>query len=103
MIHRYKAVECKSGFSVSIQASETSYCEPRTNRAEKYRSVELGFPNREEELIMDWAEDNTMPCDTVYGYVPVEVVNLMIAKHGGMVSGTVPPGVTPLYCEGSEK
>ncbi len=103
MTVRYKAIECRSGFTVSIQASDTSYSIPRSNTAEKYSSVELGFPNREEQLIMDWAEDPSVPTNTVYGYVPVEVVNLMIAKHGGIVSGTVPPGVTPLYCEEYEK
>ena len=89
----YESVTCKSGFSVSIQANETSYCTPRTNSAEKYSAVELGFPNTEEDLIMEWAEDPENPCDTVYAYVPVAVVNLMIAKHGGALTGTAPPGV----------
>ena len=44
-------------------------------------------------MILKWAEDPENPCDTVYGYVPVTVVNLVIAKHGGAVSGTAPPGV----------
>ena len=89
----YEAVTCKSGFSVSIEANETSYCNPRTNSAEKYSEVELGFPSAEEDMILKWAEDPENPCDTVYGYVPVTVVNLVIAKHGGAVSGTAPPGV----------
>jgi hypothetical protein len=36
------------------------------------------------------------PTDTVYAYVPVDIVTLVIAKHGGMVSGEVPPGVIAL-------
>ena len=99
----YKRVVCKSGFSVSIQASSTSYSHPREDHAEKYTEVELGFPNDHEPLIMDWAEDRDRPCDTVYAYVPVQTVGLMLAKHGGIVEGTVPPGVVPLYCEGFEK
>ena len=89
----YKAVTCKDGFSVSIQASSTAYCEPRTNDAFVYSSVELGFPSAEDDLITQYAEDPDQPCDTVYGWVPVKVVNLLLAKHGGAVSGTVPPGI----------
>lgn len=99
----YKRVECEDGFSVSIQARSTSYCEPRVDGAEKYHSVELGFPSHEDELIMPYAEMPERPLDTVYGYVPVSVVNLLIAKHGGIVAGNAPPGVTPLYCKGYKK
>ena len=103
MYPAYKRVECKDGFSVSIQASSTSYCEPRVDGADKYHSVELGFPSHEDELIMSHAEMPEKPLDTVYGYVPVSIVNLLIAKHGGIVAGEAPPGVTPLYCKGYEK
>ena len=90
---QYDKVVCVDGFTVSIQASETSYCVPRTNTADRYESVELGYPTASDELIMDYAEDAARPSDTVYGYVPVSIVNLLIAKHGGTVSGTAPPGV----------
>jgi hypothetical protein len=33
---------------------------------------------------------------TVYPFVPAQLVALVIAKHGGMVSGELPPGVAPL-------
>jgi len=89
----YESVTCKSGFSVSIQASSTAYSDPRLDNAERYISVELGFPSAEDDLIAKYAEDISSPCDTVYGWVPVEIVNLLIAKHGGAVSGTAPPGV----------
>ena len=36
------------------------------------------------------------PTDTVYGYVPVDIVTNVIVKHGGMVEGEVPPGVIPV-------
>ena len=89
----YKKVVCKDGFTVSIQANETSYCSPRMNGASVYDEVELGFPSRPDELIEEWAEDRDRPTDTVYGWVPVRIVNLLIAKHGGAVSGEAPPGV----------
>ena len=31
---------------------------------------------------MEWIEDEDSPCNTVYGYVPVKVVNQLIEKHG---------------------
>ena len=89
----YETVVCKDGFTVSVQASSTAYSEPRADHAERYTSVELGFPSADDNLIAKYAEDISRPCDTVYGWVPVETVNLLIAKHGGAVSGTVPPGV----------
>lgn len=102
-MQRFERVVCKDGFSVSIQASETSYCSPRFDNQLKYTEVELGFPSAEDELIIEWAEDRDRPTDTVYGWVPVQIVNMLIAKHGGIVAGTVPPGVVPLYCEGYKK
>ena len=47
-------------------------------------------------MIMRWAEDESRPTDTVYGWVPVGVVRDVIVKHKGAVSGEVPPGVLML-------
>jgi hypothetical protein len=48
--------------------------------------VELGFPSEEDDLITDYADmyvvDN--PTKTVYPYVPIEIVNELIEKHGGI-------------------
>jgi len=93
---RNKLVVCADGFAMSVQASETNYCDPRVNNAERYISVEVGFPTLSEDLLLDFAEDREKPTDTVYGWVPSHIVGLVIAKHGGMVSGEVPPGVPPL-------
>ena len=87
---KYKALICEDGFSVSIQASEGSYCSPR-NDVGPYTAVELGFPNEEDPLIIPWAEDRANPKGTVYGYVPVDIVLEMITNHGGIKSGEVPP------------
>lgn len=73
------------GFSISIQASTYTYCFPRFNDLDEYKSVELGFPSCEDELINEYAEDPRFYTNTVYGYVPVEVVDELIKKHGGIV------------------
>ena len=77
---------CNDGFHISIQASEYHYCSPRVNGADSYETVELGFPNREDILIMEYAEDPDDPTETVYGFVPIEIVNQLIEKHGGIAN-----------------
>ena len=74
---------CTDGFSISVQASKFHYCRPRLDGAQDYEAVELGYPSMEDELINDYAEDDDYT-RTVYGYVPIEVVERLIEKHGGI-------------------
>lgn len=76
-------VECADGFVMSVQVSKSHYCSPCINDAVEYESVEVGFPSEREELLMPFAEQEDCPTDTVYGYVPVSIVDEVIAKHGG--------------------
>ena len=48
---------------------------------------------------MPWAESPEEPTQTVYGYVPVDVVTNVIVKHGGVAEGQVPPGVIAVPAE----
>ncbi len=126
-------VVCKDGTSLSVQASESHYCMPRTN-GPGWIEVEIGFPT--ETPTVSWMQyfDGTwydtkwerftkeyisrikwafkgleyyngvtkkigaisrsikralrmsvtpMGCDSVYGYVPVELVREYIEMHGG--------------------
>ena len=79
-------IVCNDGFSVSVQASVHTYCTPRIDGADEYTSVELGFPSAEDKLIIEYAEDPDEPTETVYGYVPINIVVKLIEKHGGIVS-----------------
>jgi hypothetical protein len=81
---------------MSVQAHDGAYCEPRLDAQKNYSLVEVGFPSSEEKLLMPWAENQHKPTDTVYCYVPVDVVTTVIVKHGGMMEGEVPPGVIPI-------
>ena len=74
---------CNDGFSISVQASKFHYCRPMLDGAQDYEEVELGYPSNEDELINDYAEDDNYT-RTVYGYVPIEVVEKLIEKHGGI-------------------
>lgn len=76
-------LECRDGFSVSMQASTFHYCSPRDN-AGPYTHVELGYPYPADEMLMPYAEDKNDPTGTVYGHVPLEVVARLVAAHGGL-------------------
>ncbi len=96
-------VVCADGFSMSVQAHGGAYCSPRVENAERYDEVEIGFPSESEPLLLrymegGYSEDGAEPdpTESVYPYVPSSVVNLVLAKHGGMVAGEVPPGVAAL-------
>jgi len=45
--------------------------------------VEIGFPSERVEKFMKWAEKADTPTETVYGWVPLEVVAEVVEDHGG--------------------
>ena len=80
----------EDGFTMSVQAGESLYSSPR-DVADKYEQAEVGFPSSPEPLITKYAEDwevegddDQRLCDTVYPYVPVELIDEVIRKHGGI-------------------
>lgn len=84
----FPRMQCSDGFNLSVQAHYGSYCQPRESWADEYSSVEVGYPSEREDLLMPYVEDADRPTDTVYGYVPVSVIEQVIAKHGGLVEKT---------------
>lgn len=103
-------VICNDGFSVSLQANNIAYCTPRITQGLlegklyfdgsfdfdgngtngfidefiPYVEVELGYPSEVDENLLPYAEDASNPTNTVYGYVPIEIVDSMIQRHGGI-------------------
>ena len=79
---------CRDGFSVSVQASHSHYCGPRMDMARIYYSVECGFPS---ENVPEWAGygESAGGESDVFGYVPVELVDKVIEKHGGLLNFNV--------------
>ena len=77
---------CKDGYNISIQANEFAYCTPRKNYNGIYTNVELGYPSEADELINEYAEASHLFnfTETVYPYVPIEIVEKLIEKHGGI-------------------
>jgi len=91
----FERVTCADGFSVSVQASEGNYCSPRNNDG-PWTSVECGFPTEKDAVLEAWAENPNADLtedgkvETVYGWVPSQVILGIIESHGGMVSGELP-------------
>ena len=87
----YETVVCADGFEMSVQASRGHYCDPREDVG-PYTAVEIGFPNRRDELLMEHIElAGQAATESVYPYVPAKVVMEVILRHGGRISGELPP------------
>lgn len=74
---------CKDGFTMSVQGSEGHYCSPRKTQ-DWYNEMEIGFPTQKEEDIMSYMDGYEDPTESVYGYVPCEIIEKVIDKHGGI-------------------
>lgn len=73
----------KRGGSLSVQAGSIHYCTPREDEAEEYSSVEVWWngdhtPKPLRPYCSEW--DRKGPAS----YVPVSVVNALIARRGGL-------------------
>jgi hypothetical protein len=72
----------KGGRSLSVQASESHYCEPRETNYCRYYSVEVmaftGSKTRK-SCIPGWEQWEN---GNIYSYIPVDVVNAYIEKIG---------------------
>ncbi len=76
-------IVCNDGFTMSVQGSSGHYCNPR-NTSDYYISMEIGYPSAEEDLIWEYAENKQKLTETVYGWVPLDVIDAVIIKHGGI-------------------
>jgi hypothetical protein len=82
----FPAMKCADGFKMSVQGHYGAYSQPRDDFADKYTAVEVGFPNAREELLMPFIDggQDSDPLQSVYGYVPIEVIAAIVEKHGGL-------------------
>jgi hypothetical protein len=79
-------VVCADGTGLSIQASVGHYCIPRSNRG-PWTHVEIGFPDTPlGPMIEAYAEEPKDLRNSVYAYVPIDLVWLYLATHGGMIN-----------------
>ena len=96
-------VICNDDFEFSCQASSTHYSEPK-GLADEYTQVEIGYPSLNDRLIAKyredygWEEESTLT-NPVYPYVPVGVVDKLIAFHGGINEDAVQERIEELKKE----
>ena len=96
-------IVCKDGFTMSVQANNGAYCSPRIDGAPRYTHAEIGFPSHPEPLLLEWADDESHPTGTVYGYVPADRISLGCVKHGGIVSGELPAGIPAIKADDASR
>ena len=86
-------VRCVDGFRMSVIAGGGAYCSPRpefrSEQAGPYVAAEVGYPTARPEPWSEWeryCEQPDEPLATVYGYVPFELIEALVALHGGEVA-----------------
>ena len=84
----FPLIKCKSGLTMSVQASDFNYSSPRTtlNNVVDYYEFEIGFPSESVEELLPYAEDSENPTETVYGWVPFYIIQKIIEENGGMIT-----------------
>jgi hypothetical protein len=84
--------ELGNGMYVSIQASERHDSSPRISGldATEYTQFELGYPDFcPPDYILVYAEDKDDPTETVYPYVPYELIQKMLEEMSDVMEGTL--------------
>jgi len=76
-------IVCADGFSLSVQASFGHYCSPK-NTVGPHSSVEVGFPEKADGTPARPRSLGRTPDGGIWGYVPVDIVNRLIRRHGGV-------------------
>ena len=77
-------VRCRDGYTVSVQAGYGCYSTPE-RFSYYFTHVELGYPSAADDELIPYAEDPEELISTVCGHVPVELVDYILNKHGGIV------------------
>ncbi len=80
--------ECKDGFSISIQDGSNGF--PHNSTINPYtgeiETLDLAYPSSDDcEEIWDYAYDKAIYTDSVYPFVPVDLVDRLITRHGGII------------------
>ena len=85
-------ITCVDGFNISVQAHSGAYSQRNTEG--DLLTVECGYPSTTPKTaeLRNYAEcfDGTDYTETVYGYVPIEVVQAELDAHGGILDGCLP-------------
>lgn len=76
------------GVSMTVQASEFHYCEPRKNGLETYISYEVEYPSEVIEQLKKYVESPVQSdeelLNSVYHFVPADILRQIVMEHGGI-------------------
>ena len=97
---QYDPIVCKSGLKMSVQASSTHYCDPQDDTG-PYTSVEAGYPTEPVPELIPFIDGMSNDfTESVYAWVPLELVRQVVFVRGGLESGELPPHVeTQIHLE----
>lgn len=76
-------IVCADGFEISVQASAGHYCAPRNSQG-PWTEVECGFPSEDVPTLSAHKDGDDEDTKSVFGWTPIELVNELIASHGGI-------------------
>ncbi len=77
-------IHCYDGTTLSVQVGENLYCTPRFNNG-PWSKVEVGFPSRAFPELAEYQDgDSETQENSVFGYVPIEIVESIIEQCGGI-------------------
>lgn len=79
-------IRCADGFTLSVIAGGGAYCTPRQDDG-PFVAVEVGYPSEQPqpwERWVEYAESPVDPTESIYGWVPVELVRDLVDAHGGV-------------------
>ena len=78
----FEELELKDGLSLSVQASDNHMCYPRETIKDdsEYEEVEIYSHGVYVHELVHYASETMF----TYGYVPVEVMEELVEKHGGI-------------------
>lgn len=74
---RTPAIVCADGFTLSVQASRLHYSKPATDLG-PYTHVEVAYPSGPAPELETYRNGG------IYGFVPVALVDAVLAQHGGI-------------------
>lgn len=83
-----RRIECRDGFTISVQGHYGAYSAPREDGADYYSQVECGYPSGPVPEIRFRKEGDRETevgdTETIYGYVPIDDVVKLLNAHGGI-------------------
>ena len=92
----FPPMKCADGFEMSVQGHFGAYSYPRDDFAERYDEVEIMCP-----IEPAFGKGESCGDKMIYGYVPVSIVEEVIAAHGGLALQTDTTGAPAARNDGS--